>query len=171
MAQITLNHPIAEIHGSLSKRSNIVNRQKKYRVNGRVIHEGKQEGYAVRNPRDYKKKPPQGAELEHINLFRQACLITKEILDAEKPEETPIVAIFPPRPKYLTKEEALSLLADYRKRYKAQLPNTRGTHPDPEAPIDKLTLAPKRYARLDNFIRSMVYQSLKADQSTQQPED
>ena len=38
MAQITLNHPIAEIHGALSKRSNIVNRQKKYRINGRVIH-------------------------------------------------------------------------------------------------------------------------------------
>ena len=47
MAQITLNHPIAEIHGALSKRSNIVNRQKKYRINGRVIHEGKQESYAI----------------------------------------------------------------------------------------------------------------------------
>ena len=46
MAQITLNYPIAEIHGALSKVSNIVNRQKKYRVNGRVIHEGKQESYA-----------------------------------------------------------------------------------------------------------------------------
>ena len=57
MAEITLNHPIAEIHGSLSKRSNIVNRQKKYRVNGRVIHEGKQESYAIQNPRDWKKKP------------------------------------------------------------------------------------------------------------------
>ena len=55
MATITLNNPIAEIHGSLSKRSNIVNRQKKYRVNGRVIHEGKQESYAIQNPRDWKK--------------------------------------------------------------------------------------------------------------------
>ena len=126
---------------------------------------------AMLNPRDYKKKPPQGAELEHINLFRQACLITKEILDAEKPEETPSVAIFPPRPKYLTKEEALSLLADYRRRYKAQLPNTRSTHPDPEAPIDKLTLASKRYARLDNFIRSMVYQSIKTTEPTQHGEE
>ena len=120
-----------------------------------------QEGYAVRNPRDYKKNPPQGAELEHINLFRQACLITKEILDAEKPEETPTISVFPPRPKYLTKEEALTLLTDYRKRYKAQLPSTRGTRPDPQAPIDKPTHSPKRYFRLDNFIRSMVYQSLK----------
>ena len=171
MAEIKLEHPVREVHGAFTKKG-IINRQKKYRDdNGRVIHEGRQEGYAIRNPRDYKKKPPQGAELEHINLFRQACLITKEILDAEKPEETPIVAIFPPRPKYLTKEEALSLLADYRRRYKAQLPNTRSTHPDPEAPIDKLTLAPKRYARLDNFIRSMVYQSIKTTEPTQHGEE
>ena len=126
-----------------------------------------QESYAVRNPRDYKKNPPKGAELEHINLFRQACLMTKEILDAEKPEETSAGTVFPSRPKYLTKEEALTLLTDYRKRYKAQLPSTRGTRPDPQAPIDKNTHAPKRYFRLDNFIRSMVYQSLKAEQTAQ----
>ena len=97
--------------------------------------------------------------------------MTKEILDAEKPEETPTVSVFPPRPKYLTKEEALTLLTDYRKRYKAQLPSTRGTRPDPQAPIDKTTHTPKRYFRLDNFIRSMVYQSLKSEQSAQQPTD
>ena len=56
-----------------------------------------------------------------------------------------------------------------RKRYRAQLPSTRGTRPDQQAPIDKTTHAPKRYFRLDNFIRSMVYQSLKASQSAQQP--
>ena len=130
-----------------------------------------QESSAVRNPRDYKKNPPKGAELEHINLFRQACLISLKILDAEKPEETSVVSVFPPRPKYLTKEEALTLLTDYRKRYKAQLPSTRGTRPDPQAPIDKTTHTPKRYFRLDNFIRSMVYQSLKSEQSAQQPTD
>ena len=97
--------------------------------------------------------------------------MTKEILDAEKPEETSVVSVFPPRPKYLTKEEALTLLTDYRKRCKAQLPSTRGTRPDPQAPIDKITHTQKRYFRLDNFIRSMVYQSLKAEQNTQQPAD
>ena len=97
--------------------------------------------------------------------------MTKDILDAEKTEETSAVSVFPPRPKYLTKEEALILLTDYRKRYKAQLPSTRGTRSDPQAPIDKTTHAPKRYFRLDNFIRSMVYQSLKAQQSAQQQAD
>ncbi len=156
---------------------------KKYRADdGRIIHEGIQEGYAVRHPRDYKKNPPQGAELEHINLFRQACLMTKEILYAEKPETTPAVTVFPPRPKYLTKEDALALLTDYRQRYKAQLPSTRGTRPDPQAPIDKTTHSPKRYFRLDNFlsrticsndsfIHSMVYQSLKARQTAQKRTD
>ena len=115
--------------------------------------------------------PPQGAELAHLNMFRQACWLTKEILDADKPEDTPTVSVLPQRPKILTKEEAQSLLADYRKRYKAQLPSTRGTRPDPQAQIDKTTHAPKRYFRLDNFIRSMVYQSLKAQQTDQQQID
>jgi hypothetical protein len=81
------------------------------------------------------------------------------------------VSVLPPRPKYLTKEEAQALLADYRKRYKAQLPSTRGTRPDPQAPIDKNTKEPKRYFRLDNFIRSMTYLTLKAQQTTQLPQD
>ena len=145
---------------------------KKYRAeDGRIIHEGVQESYTVRNPRDYKKNPPQGAELAHLNMFRQACWITKEILDADKPDETPIVSFPPKRSKLLTKEEAQALLADYRKRYRAQLPSTRGTRPDPQAPIDKTTHAPKRFFRLDNFIRSMVYQSLRTQQSALQPTD
>ena len=169
MATTILEHPVREIHGAL-ERKGIINRMKKYRAeDGRIIHEGVQESYAVRYPRDYKKKPPQGAELAHLNMFRQACWLTKEILDADKPEETPTVSALPQRPKILTKEEAQALLSDYRKRYRAQLPSTRGTRPDPQAPIDKTTHAPKRFFRLDNFIRSMVYQSLKASQSAQQP--
>ena len=166
MAKTILEHPVREIHGAL-ERKGIINRMKKYRSeDGRIIHEGVQESYAVRNPRDYKKTPPKGAELAHLNLFRQACWLTKEILDADKSDETPTVSFLPQRPKLLTKEEALTLLTDYRKRYKAQLPSARGTRPDPQAPIDKTTHAPKRYFRLDNFIRSMVYQSLKAQQNT-----
>lgn len=171
MANVKLEHPVREIHGAFTKKG-IINRQKKYRDEyGRIIHEGAQEGYAVSHPRDYKKNPPKGAELAHINLFRQACLMTKEILDADKPEETPTVSVLPPRPKYLTKEEAQALLADYRKRYKAQLPSTRGPRPDPQASIDKNTKEPKRYFRLDNFIRSMTYLTLKTQQTTQLPQD
>lgn len=97
--------------------------------------------------------------------------IKRDTIEPDKPEETPTVSVLPPRPKYLTKEETQALLADYRKRYKAQLPSTRGTRPDPQAPIDKNTKEPKRYFRLDNFIRSMTYLTLKAQQTTQLPQD
>ena len=64
MAKVNLTHPFAEIHGSIGK-DKIINRQKKYRdERGRVIHEGIQEAYAVKHPRDYKKNPPQGEELD-----------------------------------------------------------------------------------------------------------
>lgn len=97
--------------------------------------------------------------------------IKRDTIEPDKPEETPTVSVLPPRPKYLTKEEAQALLADYRKRYKAQLPSTRGTRLDPQTPIDKNTKEPKRYFRLDNFIRSMTYLTLKAQQTTQLPQD
>ena len=167
MAIINLEAPFRDIKGSIEEKG-IIYRRKQYKDDdGRVIFEGRQEGYAVRRPRDYKKDPPKGKELEHINLFRQACLLTKEILDSVKPEDelpTP-VSHFLQRPKTLSREEAQALYADYLRRYKAQLPNTRGTRPDPQAPKDKATRKPKRYYRLDNFIRSMVYQQLATNQT------
>ena len=55
--------PFAEVHGTLV-RNGIIHRQKKYKDdNGKVIFEGRQEAYAVRHPRDYKKNPPQGEEV------------------------------------------------------------------------------------------------------------
>lgn len=64
MAEVILSHPFEEIHGALNKKSNIINRQKKYRDDrGRIIKEGKQEIYVLNHPRDFKKKPPKGAEL------------------------------------------------------------------------------------------------------------
>jgi len=126
MAQITLNQPIAEIHGALSKRSNIVNRQKKYRINGRVIHEGKQESYAIQNPRDFKKSPKTGAELANHNLWSEACRRTAQILQAAQPDGPTEQQLFERRisqiPDYYTLEEARMLLEDFRRRYEAQLP-------------------------------------------------
>ena len=166
MAQITLNHPIAEIHGSLSKRSNIVNRQKKYRVNGRVIHEGKQEAYSITRPRDFKKTPKQGAELANHNIWSEACRRTSQILQAGQPGGPTEQQLFSRKidkiPDYYTLEEAQSLLSDFRQRFQAQLPNTRGKHPDPQAPLDPTTGQGKRYTQLPNFIRAIIYHTLKS---------
>ena len=65
-------------------------------------------------------------------------------------------------PDYYTLEEAQSLLSDFRQRFQAQLPNTRGKHPDPQAPIDPKTGEGKRYTQLPNFIRAIIYHTLKS---------
>ena len=59
-------------------------------------------------------------------------------------------------------EEARTLLADFRARYNAQLPNTRGKHPDPQAPIDPLTGSGKRYSQFPAFLRAIIYHTLKS---------
>ena len=65
-------------------------------------------------------------------------------------------------PDYYTLEEAQSLLSDFRQRFQAQLPNTRGKHPDPQAPLDPTTGQGKRYTQLPNFIRAIIYHTLKS---------
>ena len=166
MAQITLNHPVAEIHGSLSKRSNIVNRQKKYRINGRVICEGKQETYAIQYPRDFKKNPKTGAELANHTCWSEACRRASQIIQAGQ-EGGPTKLQLDIRqidqiPDYYTLEEARALYEQFFHRYCAQIPNTRGKHPDPQAPIDPKTGKGKRYAQFPAFVRTMLYYSLKS---------
>lgn len=166
MAETTLLPPFAEIHGSLSKRSNIVNRQKKYRVNGRVIHEGKQESYVISNPRDWKKTPAQGAELANQTCWQEACRRAAQILQAGRPDGPTKQQLFSRQinhiPDYYTLDEARTLFHDFRSRYESQLPNTRGKHPDPQAPIDPQTQRGKQYAQFPAFIRAMLYHQLKS---------
>ena len=164
MAEIKLEHPFAEIHGSIAK-NGIVNRQKKFRINGRVIHEGKQESYAIQNPRDFKKSPKKGAELANHNLWSEACRRTAQILQAAQPDGPTEQQLFERRiskiPDYYTLEESRTLLDDFRRRYEAQLPNTRGKHPDAQAPIDPKTGKGKQYAQFPAFIRAMLYHQLR----------
>ena len=166
MAEIKLEHPFAEIHGSIAK-NGIVNRQKKYRDDrGRVIHEGKQEAYSITRPRDFKKTPKQGAELANHNLWSEACRRTAQILQASQPDGPTEQQLFERRisqiPDYYTLDEARTLLEDFRRRYEAQIPNTRGKHPDAQAPIDPKTGKGKQYAQFPAFIRAMLYHQLKA---------
>ena len=166
MAEIKLNHPVAEIHGALSKRSSIVNRQKKYRINGRVIQEGKQESYAIPNPRDFKKPPKIGAELANHTCWCEACRRAAQILQAAQLNGPTEQQLFERRisqiPDYYTLDEARTLLEDFRRRYEAQFPNTHGKHPDAQAPIDPKTGKGKQYAQFPAFSRAMLYYQLRA---------
>jgi hypothetical protein len=58
-------------------------------------------------------------------------------------------------------DEARTLLEDFRRRYEAQIPNTRGKHPDAQAPIDPKTKRGKQYAQFPAFIRAMLYHQLR----------
>ncbi len=194
MASVVLSHPFDEIHGALSKTNDIINRQKKYRdERGRVIMEGKQEAYVMKHPRDFKKNPPKGAELANQTCWLEACRRASQILFIARLDQlsanlTPAgqpITLSPQDlaaqqeallakesfhrqlsriPDYYTPEEARALLADYKTRYRAQLPNTRGTHPDPQAPIDPISGTGRRYSQFPAFLRAILYHTLKAQQ-------
>lgn len=81
MSEAILEPPPESLHGKLSKNSNIIFRRKTPQVSSkRAISCGPQEAYVITKPRDWKKNPPRGAELEKINRFREACRLTSEQL-------------------------------------------------------------------------------------------
>lgn len=192
MAEVILSHPFGEIHGALSKTDDIINRQKKYRdERGRVIMEGKQEAYVMKHPRDFKKNPPKGAELANQNCWLEACRRASQILFVDRLDQlsaniTPAgqpITVSPQDlsaqkeallakerfhrqlsriPDYYTFDEARALLTEYKARYRAQLPNTRGTHPDAQAPINSVSGTGRRYSQFPAFLRAMLYHTLKS---------
>ena len=178
MAHSDFEHPIRAMHGSLEPHG-IIHRQKQFRdERGKVIHEGRQEAYKVKNPRDWKRTPAQGAELAHHNRWREACLRTTQILQSAQPDGLTEQQIFHKQinhiPDFYTPEEAQALYAHYHERYLAQLPCStyrptpdapaRRTKPDPQAPLDPITKSPKRYSQFPNFIRAMIYLCLKSSE-------
>ena len=140
MAELFYNPAIEKTEGALSK-GGLITRQKIFRDSrGRIIAYGKQEGYYIVNPRNFRRHPMRGKELEYHNLWRDICLQAKnELADSE-------------------------LRARWELRFNAQLPFTKGTHPDPQAPTDKTTGAKKRYVQLYAFTRAMLYQAHIAQQ-------
>ena len=176
MAVAELEYPFAEIRGSIGK-DGIVNRKKKYRDDkGRIIHEGKQEAYKIKHPRNFKKNPPSAAEQANMNWWTESCRRVAQInfayklqqLPAEEQEQELNKELYIRQsnhiPDYYSIEDAIALFAEYKKRYNAQLPGIRGTHPDPQAPADPKTGLPKRYAQFPNFLRAILYQQLKSNQ-------
>ena len=187
MAIVNLEVPFSDIHGTLV-RNGIIHRQKQYKDDdGKVIFTGRQEAYAVRTPRDYKKNPPQGEELNNINIFREANRLTTELihldqelkaaqLSANHTEPTSTQSSNPTEPTDTqnstpneavqtilqdpTKAEQLALLQDYKTRFKKQIKRA-----DPLAPIDKSTHRRKQYRTLNTFIRAMLIQQLKSAQT------
>ena len=111
------------------------------------------------------KTPAQGAELANQTTWQEACRRTAQILQTAQPDGPTEQQLFERRisqiPDYYTLEESRTLLEDFRRRYEAQQPNTRGKHPDAQAPIDPKTGKGKQYAQFPAFIRAMLYHQLR----------
>ena len=146
MAKINYSPGIDLTTGALdSTKHELITRQKHlYDMSGTLTKKCAPEIYLQSNKRDYKKRPPQGAELAHLQHFGEAAKRTTALVQAYKFPET-------------ASDEQRSLLENYRRRFETQLKG----QPDSQAPLDK-SGKPKRYFRFDNFIRAMIYQDLKS---------
>lgn len=145
MATFETEHPIKKLRGNIGRTTH---RQKVYRdANGKIVAEAKPEAYAVKNPRDYKKKPAKGAELQNINFFREASLYATDVISAANPNNHPT-------------QEQLDRYNDFSTRFQAQLTGPA----DHEAPVDPKTKSHKHYKILYNFICALRLQQLKSAQ-------
>ena len=166
MAKVNLHAAFTHIRGKLNKRDNTITRQKKYRSDsGKIIAYGAQEAYEVLNPRDYKKNPPKGQELENITSFAQASRLATLIIQAGKLTDDELATL--PESEREQAEHRRQLFAHYKQRFNAQL-----KAPDPQAPILTKTdpqynpnshkIQRRQYRVLNTFIRAMLLQTLKS---------
>ncbi len=133
MAKVILEGSFESLHGKLSKKSDIVYRRKSPTVRSkRTIQNGPQEVYAISRPRDWKNNPPQGAELEKINRFREACRLTSEQLN--NPETRPY----------------------WEERFREQL-----VHSEPITPDDPTSGNRKVYTQLWAYTRATILRQLQ----------
>ncbi len=162
MAKIKLNSIFNQVNGKLNKRENTIFRQKHYRAdNGAVIAHGAQEAYEILNPRDYKKNPPKGAELQNINTFADASRLTTLIIQSGKYTDDELAAMTEELRTQTLQYRAQ--LASFKARFIAQL-----KQPDPQAPVLSKTdpqynpnsskTQRRQYKALNTFIRAIIRQ-------------
>ena len=165
MATVELHSMFKNVNGKLNRKDNTILRQKKYRSEtGKVINTAAQESYEILNPRDYKKNPPKGAELQNIKSFASASAFTTRIIRSGKYTSDELAAMTDTE---RAEQEALRLqLAEFEARFKAQLQK-----PDPQAPVltkkdaaynpNPNKIMRRQYKTLNTFIRAMLIQSFK----------
>lgn len=135
MAQSEFEMPLDSIHGKLGKKSKLIFRRKTARnTNGHALYDCVQEIYVIERPRDRKKNPPKGAELESINRFREACRLTAEQLSDP------------------------TTRTQWEQRFAAQQKS-----PDKDAPFDPRTGHRKIYGQLWAYTRACILRQLQAN--------
>lgn len=136
MARVTYNKLVEEVHGATSPGE--IHRQKRFRdARGKIIGYAKAEIFDVKHPRNWKRTPARKDELVNQKSWGKSCFFTEALLKTDAG-------------------------CDYlQQRFTAQLPSTRGSHPDPLASIDSHTKSAKRYIRFDAYCRAIIRNLLK----------
>ena len=158
MARTVFDDPVRELHGAYTKGGSI-SRRKTYRDSkGRIKGMSEPETYKIEHPRDWKKNPAKGKELEHQLRFKQACAETHRILLPSKPQAYAAAhaADHPDGSAATPTPEELATLKMWQSRFEAQL-----NKPEPDAPIDPKTGKRKQYFRLDAFIRTCLLREME----------
>ena len=130
MAEVIYQDPVQEIRGTLTK-DGTIHRRKYYRdANGKIIGASKPEAYQILYPRNWKKNPAKGKELEHQLRFKAACAETKRILMAAKYLKAQATqSTTPALPSdYTPTPEELATLQMWQSRFDAQLESPNPMH-------------------------------------------
>ena len=165
MSKIELNAAFENVRGKLHKQDSIIYRQKKYRSeSGKVINYAAQEAYEVRNPRDYKKNPPQGAELLNIRSFAEASRLTTRLINAGKYTDEELAAMTTEEREQV--ELLRAQLDEFKARFKAQLKVADRQAPvlsktDPQYNPNSRKIQRRQYRVLNAFIRAMLAQTIR----------
>lgn len=138
MARTQLDHPVRTLQGKLAKDERIIFRQKTSHSSIKSGIDYPQEVYVIAHPRDYKKNPPRGNELAHLQAFRQACLLTKQQLADP------------------------GMRTAWEQRFQAQL-----SCPDADAPIDPYTGKRKIYRHFPSYVRAALLRQSKTPSATE----
>ena len=135
MAKFSLTSIFEDLIGKLNRKDKIIfRRTRRYDAQGRLVLEEKH-AYTQVDQRNFKKKPPRGAEKQNMEIMAEAQRLTNQCLSSESSE-----------------------LAELRERFDKQLDTGK---PDPDAPILKKTGKQKIYTQFDRFVYALIYARLK----------
>lgn len=135
MARFSLTSIFEDLIGKLNRKDNIIYRRtRRYDAQGRVVLDGKQ-AYTQVDKRNFKQKPPRGAEKQNMDIMAEAQRLTNQLLSAESTDLTELFA-----------------------RFDKQLNTGK---PDPEAPVLKKTGKQKIYTQFDRFVYALIYNRLR----------
>ena len=135
MAKFSLTSLFEQLTGKLNRKDEIIYRTtRRYDANGKVVLEGKH-AYTQVDKRNFKKKPPRGAEKRNMDIMVEAQRLTNQYLSSDSSD-----------------------LTELRERFDKQLATGK---PDAEEKKKKKTGKQKIYAQFDRFVYALVYNRLR----------